>query len=273
MAFWPHIISMPLYFALLWFIIHIFRKHYKASLYFWIATLFTFPLWMMGGVEGWFRWVKILSVIIPTIIIAIARVSVIEERKGKFWKFFQNDKFLWFPYGILFLNILEATIKDAQLGNYFNSATGFLLCVTIPFAPKFWSITKTHYGDLVGFTTASWNFLYTTWNACFVFAESPVYFGSSLCILLVAEIYPIVKKRPELYITARMFTLAAHLLLRACYDVFPQVMNTSSWYDPQVLKVWGIINFVLIVPYTFWHMWQLHTMNAENSFRRIKPAL
>lgn len=273
MEIWPHAISMPIYIVLLLGIITFFRKHYKLSAYFWLATLLTFPLWMMGGVEGWFRWVKILSVIIPTILVGFSRIAVYEDKKGKFWDILKSEHFLWFFYAILFLNIAEATIKDVTLGNYYNAAAGFLLCVTIPFAPKFWKITTSgKYCDLIAYTTAPWNFLYTSWNACFVYAESPMYFASSLSILLAAELYPIIKKRPELYITARIYTLAAHLLLRATYDFFPNVMDSTSWFNPEVLKVWGIINFVLIVPYVFWHMWQLHNNKADTSFKRQKSA-
>ncbi|WP_170295504.1 hypothetical protein [Chengkuizengella sediminis] len=267
-AIWPHVISMPIYFGILMFIISFFRRHYKLSAYFWIAMLFTFPLWMIGGVEGWFRWAKILSVLVPTIIVGFSRIAVYEDKKGKIWNFLKSEQFLWFFYAILFLNILEATIKDATMGNNFNALTGLLLCVTIPFAPKFWKITTSKYGDLIAYTTASWNFLYTSWNACFVYAESPVYFASSLTILLAAEIYPIIKKRPELYITARVYTLAAHLVLRATFDVFPMTMDASSWFNTDVLHTWGLINFILIVPYLFWHMWQLHTGNSEKSFTR-----
>ncbi|WP_250886628.1 hypothetical protein [Bacillus sp. SM2101] len=269
---WPHVITMPIYFIVLIFIVAFFRKHYKLAAYFWIASLFTFPLWILGGVEGWFRWAKILSVILPTIIVGFSRIAVYENKKGKIWDFLKSEQFLWFFYAILFLNIMEATIKDATMGNYFNAATGFLLCVTIPFAPKFWKITTEKHGDLIAYTTASWNFLYTTWNACFVYAESPVYFASSLTILLAAELYPLMKGRPELYITARVYTLAAHLLLRASFDIFPMTMDSSSWYNPEVLKTWGMINFILIVPYVFWHMWQLQTGKAEKSFRRQRAA-
>ncbi|TCI42876.1 hypothetical protein EVJ27_11560 [Exiguobacterium sp. SH3S2] len=272
MVIWPHVISMPIYFALLLGVIVFFRKHYKLSAYFWLASLLTFPLWLMGNVDGWFRWVKILSVIIPTIIVGFSRIAVQEDKKGLIWDFLKKDDFLWFFYAILFLNIAEATIKDITLENYFNAACGFLLCVTIPFAPKYWKILKNSSADLVAYTTGSWNFIYTSWNACFVYAESPMYFASSLCILLAAELYPVMKKRPELYITARIYTLAAHLLLRACFDVFPKVMDSTSWFNPQVLSVWGIINFVIIVPYVFWHMWQLHNNKAQYSFKRLKSA-
>ncbi len=266
---WQYAISMSCYFFFLLFLIGFMRKNYKFTHIFWIASLLTFPIWLMGGVVGWFRWAKILSVILPTIFVGFCRIAVLEDKKGPAWDFIRKPWALWFAYCILFLNIMEATMKDFTTGNTMNALTGFLLCVTIPFAPKFWKYTKEKPGDLIAYTTVFWNLAYTTWNACFVYGESPEYFASSLCILLAAEIYPIIMKRPELYIIARVYTLAAHLLIRACLPgLFPALMNSSSWSNPTVLKYWGALNLILIVPYVFWHMWQLHTGKSEVSFRR-----
>ena len=84
----------------------------------------------------------------------------------------------------------------------------------------------------------------------FVFGESPTFFASSFCILFAAEFYPILKKRPELYVTARIYTLATQLLLRATYDIFTPVMNSSSWYSESVHNYWGWINLGIAVPFT-----------------------
>lgn len=269
--FWQYALSMTSYFLILMLIVSVMRTHYRFANIFWIASLLTFPLWLMGGVVGWFRWAKILSVILPTIFVGFARIAHYENRKGKFWEFLQKPWAIWFLYGILFLNIMEATIKDFSTGNLFNAMCGFLLCVTIPFPMKYWQISKESHGDLIAYTTVFWNFAYTTWNMCFVYGESPEYFAASVCILLAAEIYPLILKRPELYLTARIYTLATHLLLRACVPwLFPALMDATPWQNPEVLKYWGIINFALIVPYVFWHMWQLQTSKAEISFKRGK---
>jgi hypothetical protein len=270
---WQYVVSMGGYFTLLMILVGVMRKHYKFANWFWVASLLTFPLWLMGGVVGWFRWAKILSVIIPTIFVGFSRIANYEKRQGKFWNALQKDWVLWVLYGVLFLNIMEATIKDFTMGNIFNALCGFLLCVTIPFPNKFWKFSTEKHGDLIAYTTVAWNLIYTLWNACFVYAESPMYFASSLCILLAAEFYPIIKRRPELYIIARVYTLAAHLLIRACFsNLFPTLMNASAWFNPTVMKYWGIANFMIIVPYVFWHMWQLHTGKADVSFRRGRVA-
>lgn len=270
---WPQILSMPVYFGFLILVVSYFRAHPRASVWFWAASLLTFPLWIItGNVDGWFRWIKILSVLLPTIVVGLSRVAVNESRKGRIWDVLRSPKFVWFFYGILFLNIVEAVIKDLQLGNYANALAGMILCVTIPYVPKFWSITKAGGSDLIAYTTVGWNLLYTLWNAAFVYAEAPIYFGSSLCILLAAELYPVFKKRPELYVTARIYTLATHLLLRACFDVFPQTMDTSSWFNESVLQTWGVMNLIIAVPFLFWFTWQLDSGRSVRSFRRGQAA-
>jgi len=269
LQWWPNLLAMPVYFVFLIWVVSYFRKHPRASAWFWAASLLTFPIWILtGNVDGWFRWFKILSVILPTIVVGLSRVAVHEQRTGRVWGTLRSPRFVWFFYGILFLNISEAVVKDLQLGNYANALAGVVLCVTIPYVPKFWTITRTNGTDLIAYTTVGWNLLYTSWNAAFVYAESPLYFGSSVCILLAAELYPVFKKRPELYITARIYTLATHLLLRAVLDVFPQTMDTTSWFDEDLLHAWGVVNLVDAVPFLFWFTWQLDSGRSAVSFRR-----
>lgn len=240
---WQYLLSMFSYFGFLVLLISSMRKHYKFANYFWIASLFTFPLWLMGGVVGWFRWAKILSVIIPTIIVGFARVANNESKPNKFYSLFKGQWVIRFFYGILFLNILEATLKDLALGNYSNAICGAILCLTIPLPLKYWEMSKDKTGDLLAYTTIFWNALYTTWNMCFVYGESPNYFSASLCILLAAEIYPLIKKRPELYIMSRVYTLAAHLLIRAIFPtLLLSMMDSTIWYNENIKVLWGIIN-------------------------------
>lgn len=254
---WQYLVSMPLYIGILLFMIELMRKHYKASAIFWFLTLLTFPLWF-DQLEGWFRWAKTLSVLLPTaIIVGLARIANFEKREG-WWKAFRKDWVLWSLYGVLGLNILEASLKDLALGNYFNAASGFILIVTIPLfkskktKKRGWAFSKEKPGDLLAYTDPIWNFLYTTWNIAFVFAENPGFAASSLCILLAAELYPIIKKRPELYVTARVYTLAIHILIRSTYDIFTPIMDSSAFANPTAVHYWGIANLVLSVPYLFW---------------------
>ncbi len=255
---WQYLVSMPVYIGLLLLAVELMRKHYKASAIFWILMLFTFPLWGTQLV-GWFRWAKTFSVLIPTaLIVGFGRIAQYEKRKG-WWSFFRKDWVLWSLYGVLGLNILEASLKDLALGNYFNAIAGFVLIVTIPlFKSKRnkkngWEISKGKPGDLLVYTDPLWNFLYTTWNIAFVFGENPGFAASSLCILLAAELYPVIKRRPELYVTARVYTLAIHILIRSTHDIFTPIMDSSQFANPTAVHYWGIINSVIAVPYLIWY--------------------
>ena len=157
-------------------------------------------------------------------VITLGRIAQYDKREG-WWKLYRRDWVLWSLYGILGLNILEASLKDWVLGNYFNSVSGFILIATIPLFrtrkswKQGWAISEQAPGDLLVYTDPLWNFLYTTWNLAFVYAENPGYAASSFCILLAAELYPLLKKRPELYVMARVYTLALHILIRSTYDI------------------------------------------------------
>lgn len=250
-----YFITMGGYIGLLLGLVMVMRKYPKFAHYFWFATMFTMPLWFMGGIEGWFRWAKIFSVLIPILILGFTRISNHSEVEGKLWNVFRGKWVVFFFYGVFFLNILEASLKDLALGYYTNAICGFILCITIPFPPKFWAVSKGKTCDVVGYTSVGWNLLYTTWNACFVFGESPSYFASSVCILLAAELYPLIKKRPELYATARIYTLGAHLILRACFpNLFIRLMDSSRWYSSTALLNWGTVNIVLGVSYLTWYL-------------------
>ena len=256
-SFSQYALAMVAYITLLIGLIVVVRKYYNFSHYFWFATLLTIPLWF-ANLDGWFRWVKTFSVLIPIIVLGYTRIANHEDKVGKLWDVFRKKWVIYFFYGVLFLNILEASLKDLALGYYANAICGIILCVTIPLPPKFWAIAKGKTCDIVGFTSIGWNLLYTLWNACFVFGESPSYFASSVCILLAAELYPLIKKRPELYVTARIYTLGAHLILRACFpNLFLNLMDSSSWYSDTLLHNWAIVNLVFGLVYLGWFVFKM----------------
>ncbi len=252
-SFWMYLFSMAGYFLLLLGIIEIMRRKYHFSHYLWLASLITIPLWI-GSVVGWFRWFKMLSVLIPVIILGFARIANYDKKKS-FWKLFQGPWVLYFFYAVINLNILEATVKDFSLGHYFNVIPGLILIFTVPWPKKYWEISKGKYGDVLAYTTIRWSLLYTIWNACFVYGESPAYFFSSCCILMAAVVYPILKGKPELYMTSRIYSLITHLIIRAVMPgMFLKVMDASAVFNENVLTGWGLVNTVLAVAYFIWYI-------------------
>ncbi|GAB5556769.1 MAG: hypothetical protein SchgKO_09820 [Schleiferiaceae bacterium] len=255
---WQYLVSMSTYIILLMVLVEVMRKYRRFAAIFWLLSLLSFPLWFYQ-LEGWFRWVKVISVLLPTaLIVGPARIANFEQLKG-WWNVFRKDWVLWSLYGVLGLNILEATLKDFGLGNYLNATVGVILILTMPLykyvgkKANGWAFSKEEPGDLLAYTHPFWNFLYTTWNIAFVYGENPGFAASSLSILLAAELYPIIKKRPELYVTARVYTLAMHMLIRATYDIFEPIMDSSQFANQTVVEYWGVINLIFAVPYVIWH--------------------
>ncbi|MGR6874502.1 hypothetical protein ACU6U9_22660 [Pseudomonas sp. HK3] len=261
---WHYALSMAGYIAFLLLLIDIMRKHPRIAFALWMAALLSFPLW--DQVEGWFRWSKIISVLVPTaIIVGGARIAwYYRGNTHPLMRTFRGSWVLYVLYGVLFLNIAEATLKDLTTGNYFNAICGMILCATIPLPlyknkiQQYWVISKDRPNELLFYSTASWNFLYTTWNMCFVYGESPAFFASSFCILMAAELYPVLKKRPELYMIARVYSLALHVLVRGIHDVFTPVMNSEPWFNENTLMIWGGINLALHIPFAIWYLRKQH---------------
>ncbi|EKO3671510.1 hypothetical protein M3923_000113 [Vibrio metschnikovii] len=257
---WQYVISMTCYIVFLLLLVEGMRRTPRLTAVLWLASLCTFPLWA-DQLDGWFRWVKTISVLLPTaLVVGFARVAwYYRDNPNTILKFFRGDWVLKVLYAVLFLNIAEATLKDLVIGNYFNFLCGIILCITIPFprykngVRQYWLISKDKPNDLLFYSTAAWNFLYTTWNLAFVYGENTAFFASSFCILIAAELYPVIKKRPELYVIARVYTLAFHIFIRANIDIFTPIMDSSSWRNESVLYWWGAINLLLHIPFAIWY--------------------
>ncbi len=266
-----YVLSMGGYFLLLMGVIELMRRKYVFSHYLWLASLLTIPFWI-GSVSGWFRWVKMLSVLIPVIILGFTRIATYEKRNS-YWTLFRGNWVLYFFYGVISLNILEATLKDFALGHYFNVIPGIILILTIPWPNKYWEISKEKYGDILAYTTVAWSILYTTWNACFVYGESPAYFFSSCCILLAAVAYPILKGKPELYMTARIYSLITHLIIRAVRpEIFLNLMDASKMYNKNILLAWGALNLVLGIAYFVWYVIQVKAGTYKNEILPLSKS-
>jgi len=165
---------------------------------------------------------------------------------------------LWFFYFIVALNIAEATYTDIEMGNIMNAMCGVILILTMPLPTKHWRMAKydgkNNFAELIADLPIAWCLLYVTWNAAFVYAENTTFFASSLCILLVIQIWMFVKKRSDLWLMGRIYTLAIHILIRASYDIFTPVMDSTSWFNEEVLYYWGMVNLILHIGYfIYWN--------------------
>jgi len=249
-----YVVSMLVYLVILIALTEISRR----SMWFGLALNIGLIVLLFFGnnIEGWFRWAKDISVLFPMLIVHAGRLTSRYQPENKFLAVFTGPAVMAFFCGIVGLNILEASIKDITMGNYWNGGCGLVMIACMPFAiKKDWRFTADSKHVLIADFSLAWCFLYTTWNACFVYAESPAYFAASCCILFVPELYNFIstKKRIDnLWLHARIYTLMIHVGIRSFRDVFTPYMNASSWFNADVKNGWGLVNFALMAAYAVW---------------------
>jgi len=263
------IISIIVYALATYALTEVCRRYRKFAAALIILSLCTFPLWA-GHRDNWFEWAKILSVLVPMVVVSFMRISEFENREGTFWEIFRKPWALWFLFFILALNITEASVRDWQLGNYMNALTGFILILTIPFVKKFWRIEKNTGGDLIVDFPLGWCFLYTTWNAAFLLGCIPDEFAGGLAILIACELYSLLG-RHDLYIMGRIYTLAFFVVQLGTTDVLPFI-DSSAWANQGFVDAWGIFNIACGVGYIFWYNWQMYTGKCDKRFRHPASA-
>lgn len=244
-------VSMVFYMLFLFLFLEYSREKQQFYKWFSIIAICSFPLWFLN-IDSWFRWVKTISILIPLVFFNYIRISNDGKHKNSFMILKQKWP-MWILYFILMLNIIEAMLQDISGGNYFNAACGLILCVTIPLPTKHWRVGKNDgkntFAEILADLPLAWCLLYVTWNAAFVYGENIAYFASSLCILIVPQIWMYVRKRVDFWLMARVYTLAVHLLIRASYDIITPVMDSTAWYSATLLRNWGLLNLILHVVY------------------------
>ena len=254
------IVSMSVYCLLLYFFLDYTREKEGFFKWFFIIALLSIPLWFFN-LHTFFRWAKSISVLLPICFVSFVRIAANKEGGNKFMQSLKKKWPLWILYFVLMLNIAEATKADFEMGNYFNAICGIILCITIPLPTKHWRIGKKdgkfNFGELIADLPLAWCILYVTWNACFVYAENTSFVASSLCILLLPELWMLSKKRVDLWLMGRIYTLALHILIRSSYDIFTPLMNSAAWWNADVSKYWGLVNLVLHGAYLIYWLFNL----------------
>ncbi len=254
-----YVVSMAIYVLLLFLFLEYTREKQGFFKWFFIIGVLTFPLWFIN-LHSWFRWAKSISVLIPMCFMSFVRISN-SGTKGEIWASLRKKWPLWLFYIMLNVNIIEASLQDIELGNYFNGISGFILCITIPLPIKHWRWGKYDgkktFAELIVDLPLAWCLLYVTWNACFVYAENTAFFASSVCILLAPEIWMLYKKRVDLWLHARCYTLGLHIFIRSSYDVFAPVMDSTLWRNPDVIYFWGLANIVMHAVYLVYWFFKL----------------
>lgn len=158
--------------------------------------------------------------------------------------------------GFLNLNILEAAVRDIELGYFANAAAAFGLMATMPYTLSTDAIyrlnEKTSESHCFVFPlTILWVFLYTSWNGCFTYNDNLSWL--TRLILLPPIMVALLNSDIELWLGARVLLLLLHLLLRAVQIIWIYTPGRSALTpvagsicnSVTVCRIWGRLNFLL----------------------------
>jgi len=162
--------------------------------------------------------------------------------------------------GFLNLNILEAAVRDIELGYFENAAAAFVLMVTIPYtlsAEDIYILNEktSEYHCFVFPLTILWVFLYTSWNGCFTYDDNLSWL--TRLILLPPIMVALLNSDIELWMGARVLLLLLHLLLRAIQIIWIYKPGGSALTpiagsicnSVTACRIWGRVNFLLMCIY------------------------
>lgn len=187
----------------------IFHRYPKFSLaFFSIVSIILFPCWvLLVGVEDWFAWMKVFSIASGIIVLSLLRTTKLRNSA----KLVQ-----WITYAFLAVNILEATVRDAVVGNaanYLNAAAGFLLIVTLEKLRTVHIDKKEKHRDLLwSGMTLSWIVGYTLWNWTFVYLNFGLQ-SSLMHVAVLGSAFLVVFRNKDRWLQARAFTLGMYFVL------------------------------------------------------------
>jgi hypothetical protein len=242
--------SIPWYSALMWFVVlgaliglnEVTRRWKAAGLAFFVAlplalTLFVWPHTATGSTGTWFHWVKVYSALAGCLgFMAIRYVPRLAARR---WV-------LAFPPLILALNIMEAVIRDFQVGgmqegvvdgvymvpgawNYMNGVAGILNAVTIcGWAGIFVARSRSRdmiWPDMLWF----WIIPYDLWNFAYVYncvGDHAFYAGAAL---LISCTIPAFWLKRGAWLQHRAHTLALWMMFTMAVPAF---VTSSSFAVP-----------------------------------------
>ncbi|TAL50381.1 hypothetical protein EPN81_02935 [Patescibacteria group bacterium] len=222
----------------------IFHRYPRFSLaFFSIASVVLFSCWiLLVGAADWFPWAKVFSIASGIIVLSLLRTT----------KLGSNAKLVaWTTYAFLTVNILEATVRDAVVGNmanYLNAVAGFLLIVTLEKLRTVHIDKKESHRDLLwSGMTLPWIVGYTLWNWVFVYLN----FGfqsSAMHIAVLGAAFLVVFRNKDRWLQARAFTLGMYFIL---FHSLPHLVPslTINRSTDQLALIISLVPFGFMVGY------------------------
>jgi hypothetical protein len=222
-----------------------------------IAGILTFTVWPTAAdhpdatINTWFHTAKLYSAIAGVLIFIVIRYTKLGE----------NKNLLIFPALILAINILEAVIRDFELGgenggiwHYLNGVAGLLSIVTI----SGWlgiNVTKDNIKDMIWpDMLVFWIVAYDIWNFAYVYFCVPEHAAYNIAVLFSCTVPALFIKKGT-WLQARAITLSVWMMYLFTFNSYVDspdrfIMLTD---DATVLTIVGLISFAANAAFAWIH--------------------
>lgn len=220
----------------------IFRRYKKfTALFFLLAPLLLTGIWMKQEGMDWFKWTKVYSAALGTLLINLSRYN----------KYSKNKKLFSIIYIVLGINILEAVINDMthlDIPSLINIFIGSCLILSLLEKPSNLSVSRGKIRDfLAPNLNITWIFCYNIWNWVYIYGEYPEVAMRHIFVLtfpLIIELF-----RRGSWLQARAFTLTTYLIISFTFPSYLGRFFTPMIYNEEIALGLVLVNLFILALY------------------------
>ncbi|MCB9536736.1 MAG: hypothetical protein H6704_10840 [Myxococcales bacterium] len=170
---------------------------------------------------SWFLWAKTYSVAAAACVLVLGGAGRLSE-----------PVLGGVIYVLLVVNILEACLKEHQMGSRVNLVAGLVIAATTPL----WTGAYVDASTAMYAAPMSWIIAYTVWDFAFVYGVFRGAYAHHI-VVLGAPLLPALAQTPDLWLHARTVTLLAFLAVyNTWFPWFWGRLNFSPWHSNRVKR-------------------------------------
>lgn len=239
--------------------VYFFFRHFKRfTLFFFILTpILLTPLWISYDFFGWFRWVKVYSLVAGVFFIFLARLP----------RFSQSKLIFNLVYLILGINILEAILKEAStfdLPSAINIFTGVLLILSLIDPNHNIYISSTKERDFITpKLTFQWILVYSLWNWSFLYSVFPNFAFKHIAVLGAPLFIDFIMKGS--WLQARALTLCFYVIFSFTTNPYLGSYFPTAKYNQNIALMITVFNLSFWIYYRFILLSQTQIDHEDNN--------
>jgi hypothetical protein len=201
------------------------RSVFISLLFFVVLPTVLAPYWMIYADNSWFYWLKNYATLITASLMLLCRINMVSISR---WVKVLTGGILIVH---MLLPIVDSALHNTLLG-YLNAVNGLILIALLPDVNRISMAARNKLNDFLWDVSYFWMLGYSLWGWTFVYINYPENIGRTTALILSSLVVSLYRK--ELWLQARVATLAIYLQAIFTSKVFVELIYTPDWYYHQV---------------------------------------